>query len=271
MPCHISFRDVSFSGELAGVTAVLTTDVECHCFIRYSSQLPRIHKKPSYRRGVWLNDDVRFCFTVFQDLEQAEPWDTKTHTFFIPGWLYCMTWYVYFWGKVAGVECVSTSPLFHYHNDYVEPPHVYIEAGHPAQNYSSYMGRNSCMVCVARPATGTGTMNIFKCYHTASSNIATYIGFFYPLGGGLWKCRVATVFSIPRGTGYYERAISLPCQHNDLLGIYTNVMSIKADSGEPIRPLWPGAGINGCVTGWSGVLNPYPGDFRAAYRTEGLT
>jgi len=121
MPCHISFRDVDFHASTTGVRIVVTTDIPCHIYCRLSLKHPWIHKKPSYRRGMWLNDDVRFCFTVYEDNEQYEAGDTLIHTFWKPNWPYCTTKWCYFWGKVAGVECVSTSPIFKYHNDGVSP------------------------------------------------------------------------------------------------------------------------------------------------------
>ena len=104
-----------------GVRLVVTTDVHCHIYCRLTLQPPRMHKKPSYRRGIWLNDDIRFCFTVFTDYEQSESGDTLIHTFWLGDWPYCTTKFFYFWGMQSTLVCESTSPIFEYHNDGVSP------------------------------------------------------------------------------------------------------------------------------------------------------
>ena len=106
---------------MEGVRIVVTTDVASHIFVRLSLKPPWIHKKPSLRRGLWLNDDVRFCFTVFEDNEQAEDGDTLTHTFWKPDWPACTTKWLYLWGKISGEVCQSTSPIFEHHNDGLDP------------------------------------------------------------------------------------------------------------------------------------------------------
>jgi len=70
---------------------------------------------------MWLNDDIRFCFTVFEDNEQYEAGDTYLHTFWKPNWPFCTTKWCYFFASIAGVYCVSTSPYFEYHNDGIDP------------------------------------------------------------------------------------------------------------------------------------------------------
>lgn len=66
-----------------------------------------------------MNYDARFCFVVFEDLEQNEPGDTLTHTFTWTGWEYCQTRYFYFWSTAAGIPLVSTSCIFQKHSTYV--------------------------------------------------------------------------------------------------------------------------------------------------------
>lgn len=121
MPCHFSVRDIDFHPSITGVRIRVTTDVPCHLYVRLSYKPPWIHKKPSYRRGIWLNDDVRFCFTVFEDNEQNEWGSTTTHTFWKENWGPCRTKWLYLWAMVSGVACVSTSPLFKYHNTGIDP------------------------------------------------------------------------------------------------------------------------------------------------------
>ncbi len=77
--------------------------------------------QPSIRRGVAFAEDVRFCFTVFEDNEQFESGDTLEHTWWKEAWPVCTTKWLYIWGKRAGETCVSTTAPFKYHNDGVEP------------------------------------------------------------------------------------------------------------------------------------------------------
>ncbi|GAI10136.1 unnamed protein product [marine sediment metagenome] len=77
--------------------------------------------QPSIRRGVAFAEDVRFCFTVFEDNEQKEPGDTLEHTWWKKNWPVCTTKWLYVWGSRAGETCVSTTAPFKYHNDGVDP------------------------------------------------------------------------------------------------------------------------------------------------------
>ncbi|MBA7534360.1 hypothetical protein ES705_26606 [subsurface metagenome] len=92
-----------------------------HIWVRLSAKEPRIHKQPSLRRGVQFAEDVRFCFTVFEDNEQYEDGDTFVHTFYKQSWPFCTTKWFYFWGSIAGEVCISTSAIFKYHNDGISP------------------------------------------------------------------------------------------------------------------------------------------------------
>ena len=121
MTCHISVRDIDFHPSTTGVRIRVTTDVPSHLYLRLSSQHPWIHKKPSLRRGVAFAEDVRFCFTVYQDNEQNEWGDTLEHTWWKDDWPPCTTKWLYVWGSRAGEICVSTTAPFKYHNTGIEP------------------------------------------------------------------------------------------------------------------------------------------------------
>jgi len=121
VPPHISIRDVDFHPSTKGVRIRVWTDIACHLWCRLSEKEPWIHKKPSIRRGVPFVEDVRFCFTVYEDNEQHEPGDTLIHTFWKPDWPPCTTKWCYFWGYINGVLSVSSSPIFKYHNDGIDP------------------------------------------------------------------------------------------------------------------------------------------------------
>ena len=122
MADHISIRDVKFSRSPEGVKIVVTTDVPCVLYCRLTIHEPWIHKKPSLRRGVQFAEDVRFCFTVFEDNLQDEVGACLIHTFWKEDWPICTTKWCYFWGTIDGVACVSTSPFFKYHNVMEEMP-----------------------------------------------------------------------------------------------------------------------------------------------------
>ncbi len=121
MPQHISVRDVDFHASTDGVHIYCLTDIACHLVVRLSLKKPWIHKKPSLRRGVAFAEDVRFCFTVYEDNEQNEWGDTLEHNWWKPDWPVCTTKYFYFWGYAGGIVAVSTTAIFKYHNDGVDP------------------------------------------------------------------------------------------------------------------------------------------------------
>lgn len=121
MAYYFSLRDITFHASTKGVRITAVTDVPCHLYCRLSTKRPWIHKKPSFRRGIQIAEDVRFCFTVYEDNEQFESGDTINHTWWKPDWPVCTTKYLYLWGTISAQACVSTSPLFNYHNDGLEP------------------------------------------------------------------------------------------------------------------------------------------------------
>lgn len=98
-----------------GFTVTVTTNTPCHLYLRYSNVFPRIHRKSTVRRGLVMGWDARYCFTVYQHLEQNEEGDTSSHTFTWPGWVNCNTRYFYFWGTKGATEMVSDSPIFWLH------------------------------------------------------------------------------------------------------------------------------------------------------------
>lgn len=125
MTCNISFRDVAFTPAEESVTITATTDIACHLFCRLTIEPPRIHTKSITRRGEPFMSELRFCFTVFEDNEQEEAGDTMEHTWIKPAWPVCTTKYFYLFGSQDGIMCVSTSPVFCYHNQWKPPPPPY--------------------------------------------------------------------------------------------------------------------------------------------------
>lgn len=97
------------------VLVTVTTNAACHLYLRYSDVFPRIHRKSMVRRGLATDWDARYCFTVYQHIEQNEAGDTFTHTFTWPDWENCNTRYFYFWGTMGGQDMVSDTPIFWIH------------------------------------------------------------------------------------------------------------------------------------------------------------
>jgi len=112
---HFAVHDLILTITPDGYIFTTITDVPCHLYCRITKEEPRIHKKPTLRRGTWLSDDVRFCFTVYHDNEQEEAGDTLTHTFIKEAWPICETRWFYFHGTIAGVPSVSTTAIFDKH------------------------------------------------------------------------------------------------------------------------------------------------------------
>ena len=119
-PPRFSIRDIEQIPKPTGYHIVLTTDVPCHLFMRWTLEKPRTHKDPVLRRGVYFPEAVRFCFVEYRDNEQEEAGDTLTHTFIKLDWPVCQTRYFYFWGTVNGELSPSESPLFTKHR--LAPP-----------------------------------------------------------------------------------------------------------------------------------------------------
>ncbi len=113
-----------------GFIVTTTTNAACHLYLRYSNVFPRIHRKSIARRGLVMGWDARYCFTVYQHIEQNEEGDTLTHTFTWPGWVNCNTRYFYFWGTMFGLEMVSDSPIFWLHYLWEVPPEPLLKEYH---------------------------------------------------------------------------------------------------------------------------------------------
>lgn len=113
--CFISVRDVQQIKLRDGYQIVVTTDIPCHLWMRWSIIKPQRHSQPRLRRGIALHTDVYLCFVAYHDNEQEEAGDTLIHTFLKTAWPHCETRYFHFWGSVAGNTCRSTTALFKKH------------------------------------------------------------------------------------------------------------------------------------------------------------
>lgn len=105
---------LTYSPEITctGYILHLTTDVVCHLYGRLSENPPQIHTRSVIVRGLAVRDDLRFCFTVYHDIEQDEEGDTLTHTFTLEPWPDCTTKYFYFFATIEEAYSSSTSPTF---------------------------------------------------------------------------------------------------------------------------------------------------------------
>jgi len=119
---HWFLKDLKYEYLDDGFKIVVTTDVPCHLYCRMTTTPPRKHALPSYRRGLYLQGDIRFCFVVYEDNEQDESGDTLTHTWLKDAWPVCEMRWFYFVGTIAGQPSVSESPIFKFH--FPGPPPV---------------------------------------------------------------------------------------------------------------------------------------------------
>lgn len=122
--CYISVRDMQYSYYCDGFKIVATTDIPCHLYMRWSTTTPQKHIVPKFMRGIFMHEDIYLCFVAYTDNEQEEAGDTLTHTFVKRTWPICETRWFYFWGKVAGQTCVSTSAIFELHFDIQTHPYA---------------------------------------------------------------------------------------------------------------------------------------------------
>ncbi len=114
-PPRWGLLDLQYTYLDDGFTLVATTDVPCHLFARMTTTPPRKHSKPTNRRGLNVAWDIRFCFVVYEDNEQAEAGDTLTHTFVKDAWPVCETRWFYFLGTIGGTASPSETAIFEFH------------------------------------------------------------------------------------------------------------------------------------------------------------
>lgn len=205
MPVYISIRNVDFHASETGVRIRVWTDIVCHLWCRLTTKEPWIHKKPSLRRGVQFAEDVRFCFTDYEDNEQFEIGDTIIHTFWKPNWPPCTTKWCYFWGYVSGVLAVSTSPLFKYHNDGKDPlpiPDVLYTFNPVDPEKISLIGMNAWF-----------TYDLTNFINPDAEGVILYWGFHTSVGLVHWKIRKnGQVFD-------HDARVQTPCQGCAIVGV----------------------------------------------------
>ncbi|MBA7648417.1 hypothetical protein ES703_56203 [subsurface metagenome] len=147
---HWALLDLKYYYLDDGFQLVATTDVPCHLYCRMSTTPPRKHVLPAFRRGIYLQGDVRFCFVVFEDNEQDEAGDTLTHTWHKTGWPVCETRWFYFVGTQGGTPSVSETAIFKLHFTGPRPP-VYLYTSGPGDEANiprEYPADTSHWLCV---------------------------------------------------------------------------------------------------------------------------
>jgi len=104
--------DLEYTYVLDGYELVVTTDIPCHLFMRWTTTKPLTHPLTEYRRGIIIQIGTRYCFVTWRENEQTEPGDTLTHTFIKKNWPVCQTRYFYFIGTKQAEEQPSSSAIF---------------------------------------------------------------------------------------------------------------------------------------------------------------
>lgn len=197
-----------------GYIIVITTDIACHLWMRWTTVQPREHLIQRTKRGLPLMLEKYYCFDVYADNEQEEVGDTLIHTFIKEPWPICETRYFYFQGEIAGVASKSTTAIFSKHR--VAPAPAPIEAyfypdAHPeVSSVDGIVYRQSLANNWSQLVTGIGTAAfdgaIHLTVHIYSRSIA-----------GLWyRCvRTMIVFdtsSIPIGATIVSASLDLKTQ-----------------------------------------------------------
>lgn len=192
MPPRISFRSADNTGEATGNIVTVYTDVPARIRIRWTTIPPRIHKIPVLRRGMWLNDDVRFCFDVYEDQDQDEPGDTLKHTFTYAPCIQGRHFWYYLWGTVDGVISPSTSPIIEYQST----------IGCPDQLVTTIIAENSNRTL--RQTWGTWD----NCHDRASGAIQPWYGF--PLYRLVAEARLTASYFISRSYLRFDTSVIPP-------------------------------------------------------------
>lgn len=119
---------------------VLVTDSLAHLWLRQTDKTIRTRKKPAYRRGGTLMDDLDICFVEYDDMEQQEAGGTLTHTWHITGWKETSYHWFYFWGTMAAEWTPCTTAIYGYFYDYFVKPRLlerwsWLGSGPPTFNH----------------------------------------------------------------------------------------------------------------------------------------
>ncbi len=207
MPWHM--LTINHEMVAGGFMVTITSNAASHLYLRYSSVFPRIHRKTTQSRGLAMGWDARFCFTVYQHIEQDEAGDTYTHTFTWPGWVNCNTRYFYFIGTTGGLDSPSESPIFWMHYLWEAPPYgppetvkFYPDAHPETTSVDGWATREVPELTWAEIHDGVGT-------HSGDTVVIEWAYIHSSLTSNLWLSikRTAILFDtsiIPEGSLYDE-------------------------------------------------------------------
>ena len=105
--------DYAHSWTGATMTVVVTTDVPCHLWLRYTNSPERMHLQVKTKRGLRFMANPYYCFVAYQEIEQNEAGDTTEHTFTWGPWATNVCFWYYLRGTIATVASPSTSPVWY--------------------------------------------------------------------------------------------------------------------------------------------------------------
>ncbi len=203
MTCLFSVRDIEYLVTPDGILVTVTTDIPAHLWIRWTDAEPWMHRKPVLRRGLWIKDDLRFCFDVYTDTEQLEEGDTLIHHFLLPAWAVDMDRWMYLWGGCDGEISRSTSPIFK-----TTSPPAWPGPPVPAR-YAWSRVFNTFGSIRTRPAPA-GIADTFTVIPTYTTSIAIYLftrnGDATTVNVGLFR---TDANGRPTGTALYAQVITL--------------------------------------------------------------
>lgn len=90
---------------------LVTTDVPCHLWLRWTNFQPRRHPRTRVLRGLPVVGDVYYCFVGYYDIEQQQAGDTLVHSFCVPFSPEMSKIFYYLHGTINNVPAPSTSPI----------------------------------------------------------------------------------------------------------------------------------------------------------------
>ena len=114
---NFAVMSISYTNTEDTMIVTVVSNNPCHLTCYYTFKEPLQHYTERVVRGLIVPWGTYFCFVAWKTVEQIEAGDTITHTFHIPGLVYCQTVFFTFRGTVAGVLSPSVAAIFKRHFD----------------------------------------------------------------------------------------------------------------------------------------------------------
>jgi len=146
---------ISYNYFATNFPITITTNNPCHLWLRWSVTVPQKHINPIIVRGAPIGTYIDQCFVAFHDIEQSEPGDRWTHTFYSPAWPACQRRWFYFHGTVGGIVSPSASPIFTKHRPWTTTHYSDINTG--ATTCDATITNSPCWLLWPDFITSTGT------------------------------------------------------------------------------------------------------------------